>query len=141
MLNNFIDLNRSFAKITKDSDFDIEDDPYAEVLSELVKNYHNKFETKAWVDLLQIQRVIILAEAGAGKTAEILSATKKLRREGKKAFFFRLEHISSDFDNSFEIGKKAEFNEWLACDEVGWFFLDSVDEARLIGPKQFKKRW
>jgi hypothetical protein len=138
MLDNFIDLNRSFATITKDHDFDIEDDPYAEVLAKFVKNYHNNFETKTWVDLFQLQRVIILAEAGAGKTAEIRSATKKLRREGRKAFFFRLEHINSGFDSSFEIGEKSEFDEWRTCDEQGWFFLDSVDEARLLGPKQFE---
>lgn len=139
MLDNFIDLNRSFVKITEDHDFDMEEDPYAEVFAKFVKNYHNNFETKKWVDLFQLQRVIILAEAGAGKTAEIRFATKKLRREGKKAFFFRLEHINSDFDSSFEIGEKAEFDEWRTCDEQGWFFLDSVDEARLLGPKQFEQ--
>jgi hypothetical protein len=134
MSNSFIDLNRSFSPIAKDHDFD-EDSDTSKLFGRSFKN----FDTKKWDDLLKLPRVIILAEAGAGKTREIEAITERLRKEEKKAFFFRLEHLTSDFASSFEIGEKAEFNEWLACDEAGWFFLDSVDEARLTDPKQFEK--
>jgi hypothetical protein len=134
MSNSFTDLNRSFLPISKDHDFDEDSDT-----SKLFGRSFKGFDTKKWDDLLKLSRVIILAEAGAGKTWEIEATTERLRKEGKKAFFFRLEHLTSDFASSFEIGDKAEFNEWLACDEPGWFFLDSVDEARLTGPKQFEQ--
>jgi hypothetical protein len=134
MSNNFIDLNRSFSPISKDHTFDEDDDA-----SRLFDRSFRGFDTKKWDDLLELPRVIILAEAGAGKTWEIEATTKKLRAEGKKAFFFRLEHLASEFASSFEIGEKAEFDEWLIGDELGWFFLDSVDEARLTGPKQFEQ--
>jgi hypothetical protein len=130
----FIDLNRSFSPISKDHDFDEESDA-AKFFGRSFKD----FDMKKWDDLLKLPRVIILAEAGAGKTWEIEAITARLRKDGKKAFFFRLEHLTSDLKSSFEIGDEAEFNEWLACDEEGWFFLDSVDEARLIGPKQFEQ--
>lgn len=134
MSDSFIDLNRSFSPISKDHDFDEDND-----ISGLFGRSFKGFDTKKWDDLLKLPRVIILAEAGAGKTWEIEAATKRLREEGKKAFFFRLEHLHSGVDTSFKIGEKSEFNEWLACDEPGWFFLDSVDEARLTGPKQFEQ--
>ncbi len=52
--------------------------------------------------------------------------------------FFRLEHLSSNFESSFEIGTLDEFETWISSNEPAWFFLDSVDEARLAGPKQFE---
>ncbi len=130
MMNGFVDLNRSFAPIPKDHKFN--EDYY-----DLSASF-GLLETKKWSDLLLLRRVIILAEAGAGKTEEIRATAKGLRNAGNKAFFFRLEHLSSNFEASFEIGNNAEFEEWLSSDESGYFFLDSVDEARLCGPKQFE---
>jgi hypothetical protein len=130
MMRKFVDLNRSFAPIPKDHEF--KEDDYDLSIS------FGLLETKKWNDLLQLRRVIILSEAGAGKTEEIRATTKRLLNDGRKAFFFRLEHLSSNFEASFEIGNSAEFEEWLSSDESGWFFLDSVDEARLCGPKQFE---
>ena len=63
MIKRFIDLNRSFAPIPKDREF-TEDDYDLSISFGLL-------ETKKWRDLLQLRRVIILAEAGAGKTKEI----------------------------------------------------------------------
>lgn len=130
MMNRFVDLNRSFAPIPKDREF--KEDDYDLSIS------FGLLGLKKWSALLQLRRIIILAEAGAGKTEEIRATTKRLRNDGSKAFFFRLEHLGSNFEASFEIGNNAEFEEWLCSDESGWFFLDSVDEARLCGPKQFE---
>ena len=130
MVKRFVDLNRSFAPIPKDREFS--EDTYDLSIS------FGLLETKKWSDLVELRRVIILAEAGAGKTEEVRATTKRLRNDGSKAFFFRLEHLSSNFEASFEIGNNGEFEEWLSSDESGWFFLDSVDEARLCGPKQFE---
>jgi len=130
MTSTFVDLNRSFAQIPKDREF--YEDSYDISMS------FGLFETKKWGDLLKLHRVIILAEAGAGKTEEIRATAKRLRNNGNKAFFFRLEHLSFNFEASFEIGNNSEFEEWLSSDESGWFFLDSVDEARLCGPKHFE---
>lgn len=127
MRKDYIDLNRSFVPMQIDSSFD--EDEYESLIS------YGVFGTKKWNDLFQLHRVIILAEAGAGKTEEIYAATLRLRKKEHRAFFFRLEHLAADFESSFEIGDSCEFEEWLKSDEDGWFFLDSVDEARLVGPK------
>ncbi|RZB37205.1 MAG: hypothetical protein SRB2_01287, partial [Desulfobacteraceae bacterium Eth-SRB2] len=96
-------------------------------------------DTEGWDQLLGLYRVIILAEAGAGKTEEIRQIATKLRSEGKDAFFFRLESLSGGLRTSFEIGDEQEFQEWLASDEEAWLFLDSVDEARLKSFRNFEE--
>ncbi|KPX40045.1 hypothetical protein ALP68_01791 [Pseudomonas ficuserectae] len=62
-----------------------------------------------WKDLAREHRAIVSSEAGPGETAEIQNAARRLRNEGKHAFFLRIESIASDLDNSFEEGAYAEF--------------------------------
>ncbi|PMD87480.1 hypothetical protein BWI97_25735 [Siphonobacter sp. BAB-5405] len=92
-----------------------------------------------WNELLQAYRIVILAEAGAGKTQEIRHATQNLQSEGKYAFFLRLEHIVDDLESAFEIGTSQEFQNWIDSNDEGWILLDSVDEARLKDPKDFER--
>jgi hypothetical protein len=92
-----------------------------------------------WPDLLDKPRVVILAGGGAGKTAEIRQTAKRLDAEGKPAFFLRIEHLRSDFEGAFEVGTYVKFQDWIQSGEEGWVFLDSVDEARLRGPKEFEQ--
>ena len=91
-----------------------------------------------WLELLQNYRVVILSEAGSGKTEELRTIAKKLRLEGKAAFFLRLENIPEHFSSAFDVGTEGEFNEWVASGVEGWLFLDSVDEARLRHPGDFE---
>jgi hypothetical protein len=132
-MEKYIDLNRSFAQIPKDREFNEEEQELA-----FSFGFSGLSEKQKWNQLLQLRRVVILAEAGAGKTEEIRAATEHLRSEGKKAFFLRLEHLYFNFNTSFEIGTEVEFTQWLSLDEPAWFFLDSVDEARLGNPKNFE---
>lgn len=83
-------------------------------------------------------RLIILSEAGSGKTAEIRNQANMLRNQGKPAFFIRLELIPRDFEDAFEVVSYEAFEEWLATGEEGWLFLDPVDEARLRNPSDFE---
>ncbi len=92
-----------------------------------------------WDDLINEYRVIILSEAGSGKTTEIRHIARKLRGDKKQAFFLRLEHITDDLENAFEEGTYKAFREWLESEEEGWILLDSVDEARLRHPKDFNR--
>ncbi|MQT99976.1 hypothetical protein GHO34_06660 [Pseudomonas sp. FSL R10-2245] len=91
-----------------------------------------------WQDLLAHHRVVILSEAGSGKTQEIRHVARTLREEGKHAFFIRLEHVRSDIEDAFEEGDHEEFKAWVGSGEEGWLLLDSVDEARLRDPKDFE---
>lgn len=94
---------------------------------------------KKWTDLLDQRRVIILSEAGSGKTEEIRNAARQLIADGKNAFFLRLEHAARELDElAFEEGELVDFQAWLESDEEAWLFLDSVDEARLRDPRDFE---
>jgi len=85
-----------------------------------------------WSDLLNKKRVVILAEPGTGKSAEFQMITKQLKEQHKHAFLCRIELLQSmDFRESLDIGTAEEFDKWLSENENGYFFLDSVDEARL----------
>lgn len=92
-----------------------------------------------WPDLLAEARVILLSEAGSGKTEEIRHKTRQLRGEGNPAFFLRIEHVVQDFEACFEEGTLEEFEAWVASGSEGWLLLDSVDEARLRDPKDFER--
>ena len=90
-----------------------------------------------WSDILQLHRVVILSEAGAGKTEEIRHAAQQLRAAGRAAWFLRLEHITTSFEDAFEVGTHEEFETWLPSAQEGWLYLDSIDEARLRDPADF----
>ncbi len=92
-----------------------------------------------WSDLLVEPRVVLLSEAGSGKTEELRHVCRDMRRRAKRAFFLRIEHLVQDFDSAFEEGSAIEFADWMASDEDGWLLLDSVDEARLKDPKEFER--
>ena len=55
------------------------------------------------------------------------------------AFFLRIEEIVDDFEQAFEVGSVESFQQWLASQNEAWFFLDSVDEARLSHPRALEK--
>lgn len=130
MAERFVELDRKFSRVPK-----IEGDD--KDLSDF--SFLGSFDGESWSQLLNYSRVIILAEAGSGKTAEIKNQASKLKAKGTYSFFLRLEDIKSDFEFSFESAgdNSNRFNEWLVSDETAYFFLDSVDEAKLKNERDF----
>ena len=71
---------------------------------------------------------------------EFRAQTEQLRREDKPAFFCRLEILADEpFEDALELGTRQEFQVWKDSDARGYFFLDSVDEARLTCPRAFER--
>ena len=126
---DYIQLKRQFSLLQRNKT-----DEYFEYQSESI--YSDKLQ---WESLLLEYRTVILAEAGAGKTTELKQQAGKLIEEGKFSFFIRIEDIDNDFIESFEVGNEDSFDEWLQSTDEAWFFLDSVDEARLESSRQFDK--
>lgn len=124
----FVDLKRTFHEISTGDNAEAD-----------FSQFFGNGKGIQWPDLVKEYRLIILSEAGSGKTEEIRHATRFLRQQGKQAFFLRLEHIPTDFEEAFEIGTYQEFEEWLASGDEGWLLLDSVDEARLQNPRDFER--
>jgi hypothetical protein len=92
-----------------------------------------------WNELEEMFRCVILAEAGAGKSHEMEARAKHAEECGRTAFFIRIEDLKDDFEGSFEVGSADAFDYWLESQDEAWFFLDSIDEARLESPRAFGK--
>jgi hypothetical protein len=131
MVDANVPLERKFSLVTPSKDSEL-DDGWLEA-------YWAQKEPKTWTDLESEYRVIVLADAGAGKTHEALNRAQRGDEEGRPSFFIRIEDIDADFDEAFEVGTSEQFEEWLASVDEAWFFLDSVDEARLDNPRAFEK--
>jgi hypothetical protein len=129
-LDEFIQLDRTFHDLAL-SEEEGKD-------AELVRLMRRE-KPAQWPDLLAEPRVVLLSEAGSGKTEEIRHVCRDLRQRGQRAFFLRIEHLALDFDGAFEEGTPEEFEDWIASGEDGWLLLDSVDEARLKDPKDFER--
>lgn len=120
---NFIDLNRSFVPLAKDQEPNLE----------IGRLWGGRFS--GWLDweqLRQRRRVILLAEAASGKTEEFRHQCDVLRAAGSPAFFLRIEELADQGTEAALDGDSVKLLEtWLAGSGEAWFFLDSVDEARL----------
>src|SRR2546430_10304727 len=77
----------------------------------------------------------------SGKTEEFRHQAQALAARGKTAFFVRIEDLADDgFEAALEPSAIQAYEYWrkTGSAEEGWFFLDSVDEARL-NHKSFEK--
>ena len=119
----FVDLNRHFVPIAKDTE------PNFDFLR------FWKHKAPGWLDWSELRghrRVVLLAEASSGKSAEFRNQAEKLSLEGKTAFCLRIEELADQgFEAALELKDAKTFEEWRNGTTEGWFFLDSVDEARL----------
>ena len=126
---NFIDLERRFHVLT---DAELED------VEALVSLSEDRFgPDEGWSELLNYSRVILLAEAGAGKTVEMREQAKRLAGEGKFAFFAALESIDHEsVGDCLSPDEARRFEAWKENREApAWFFLDAVDELKLTKGK------
>jgi len=128
-MEGHVPLDRQFSPVPKSQE---------EAESNEILSIWGHVEPKTWDDLDQEIRCVILAEAGAGKTEELRHRASLLAGQGKPSFFIRIEDIETNFYEAFEIGEETQFQTWLQSTEEAWFFLDSVDEARLDNPRTFE---
>lgn len=131
--DGYIELDRTFHSLSEDS-----------LPGDVIEPHSTSLKSRkslSWDDVRKEFRVIILAEAGVGKTFEIRHQAKLLRQQKHSAFFLRLEHImtAADFQTAFEVGTFQEFSEWTLSDREGWLLLDSIDEAKLREPVDFER--
>lgn len=128
-MTGFIDLGRRFHHLT---------DKELEAAGSLAVWYDREFSAGiGWPELLEYSRVILLGEAGSGKTVEMRAQAKRLVREDRFAFFVELESLDREpMEDLFLVDEKRRFEAWKADREApAWFFLDAVDELKLTGGK------
>ena len=79
-----------------------------------------------WHEILEFRRILIVAEAGLGKTHECRARCKRLWESGNAAFFVELSSLSRGaLTDNFSTDEGVRFNDWLANPTaVATFFLD-----------------
>lgn len=85
-----------------------------------------------WPQLLVKRRVVILAEAGSGKTEELMEQARLQTSAGKFAFYATVQDVGRNgLENALRLADRQRLNAWRSGDEPAWFFFDSIDEAKL----------
>lgn len=86
-----------------------------------------------WEKLLESRRVLIISEAGAGKTHECKARQEFLWDQGEPAFYLELASLATnDLHAQLSPEQETRFESWLtAQSDVATFFLDSIDELKL----------
>lgn len=90
------------------------------------------YGTQTWKELLNSQRVVVLAEASSGKTEEFRNQVARINQTNGFAFFTAIEELArKKFTTLIGHAERPRFEEWKARAVPAWFFLDSLDEAKL----------
>jgi len=86
-----------------------------------------------WDALLKSQRVLIISEAGAGKTYECRAQQQALWDQGVPAFYLELAELANNsLRDLLSAAEEERLNAWLSAQsDVASFFLDSIDELKL----------
>lgn len=86
-----------------------------------------------WDDLPRSRRVLMISEAGAGKTFECRAQAERLWEAGEPAFIVELAALATeDLRSLLDEDEEARLDVWLSSQsDVATFFLDSIDELKL----------
>ena len=128
--SDYIDLKRQFRDL-QDNEFalgEFDDPGVLKYLEELGVE-----SVIGWSELLEKDRVVLLAEAGSGKSEEMEEQARRLNRDQKFAFFVPLEYLEREpLASCLDAPGEERLEDWKSSGDVpGWFFLDSVDELKL----------
>jgi len=123
----YVELNRTFFDYSSRGD---ESDP--DTLRMIADVTGKKTD---WEALLQSPHIVVLGEAGSGKTREFQERAQRLSESGEYAFFCRIEDLADEgLENALFMRNDVEkLKDYIESESDAVFFLDSVDEARLRG--------
>lgn len=122
-MQTYVDLDRRFYNLSepaaRDIDFAWTSAPYG---------------SASWTDILASPRVLIVSEAGTGKTEECQTQQRRLFAAGQAAFWVELASLArGELPTALGGGASlARFEMWLKdASQQATFFLDSIDELLL----------
>jgi hypothetical protein len=120
---SFIDLERRFLRWSE------KENDAAEVYAWLRHHSRNDLD---WPRVLQHHRVVVLAEAGSGKSEELREQARRLSSNGQFGFYATVQDVARQgLEGAIGNASRSRLELWRISDEPGWFFIDSIDEAKL----------
>lgn len=86
-----------------------------------------------WETLSRFPRVLLISEAGSGKTYECQTRAQRLWDLGKPSFYIELSSLAQgSLQDQFTTVQGQRFDQWLAqSNQSATFFLDAIDELKL----------
>ena len=88
--------------------------------------------TLGWTELLKDRLVVVLGNLGAARAGNFGHAGASLQEKGDNAFLIELERlVAGTFEALLAPADRERFQKWLRGGQTAWFFLDSVDEAKI----------
>ena len=88
-------------------------------------------DTLGWDDLRQRRRVVILAEPGSGKSAEIDAQVERSRAAGHYTYVATVQTVGRiGLERALGTQGWRQLQAWRQSDQPAWFFFDAVDEAK-----------
>jgi hypothetical protein len=97
-----------------------------------------------WDALLTNWCVVVLGEAGTGKTTEFQRQVDRLVADERQAFFITIEELADkELAATLSAADSERLTKWESSADEARFFLDSLDEAKLQGDSLTKalKSW
>lgn len=130
----YISLNRKFSVLKPDAS------PDETALSSYGSNYDWKTGTTqlGWDELLERDLVVILGEPGSGKSYE-MKAQVAQAVTGVPRFFLRLDDLAFGRESFSSSEAGLRFGKWMKGSGKALFFLDSVDEAKIVSDADFHR--
>lgn len=118
-------IRRTFGTLSQEKAADIE--------NLMLRDHLGLTPTIDWDALLKSMRVLIVSEAGTGKTFECRTQHQHLWEGGEPAFFLELSDLAqSPFEDLLSQEEENRFHAWhTSQSDVATFFLDSIDELQL----------
>jgi hypothetical protein len=72
------------------------------------------------------------AEGGSGKSTEFKRQARLQIDDGQDAWYLTVQGVAEDgIDQRLSRTDRQRFQAWKASNRAGWFFIDSIDEAKL----------
>ncbi|MBR1188509.1 hypothetical protein [Bradyrhizobium sp. AUGA SZCCT0160] len=119
-----IELDRQFVELHENQESDLD----------TVADFGESVGALTWTDLLARRRVVLLAEAGSGKTTEMKARARQQSEAGRYSFYVTVQDVGRiGLLESMNAPDRARFADWRSSENAGWLFVDSVDEAKQSG--------
>ena len=113
--------------------FDLSDEMLADIDRLSLLQAFGTHASTDWDELLKSPRVLLISEAGAGKTYECKSECKRRWDDGEPAFYIELAELAKTaLDDLLAPDETERLAAWrVTQSEIATFFLDSIDELQL----------